>query len=117
MTYDFTGIAQGEVWRTQFTITDDNDTPVDLTGRTAAFVLRDKAEALLRAHLVSGGSSTGGQIEVAPAEGRVIVTVDREVTAVVKSAAWALWLDEATADADAVVWGTWKTVEVARSDA
>lgn len=115
MPHNFEDIARGESWSVEFTIQNATEEPDDLTGRDICFIIRDRG--VLRARLVSSGTSEGGSMQVTPAQGRVIVTVEPDVTAALTTADWALWLDETEDTADAVAWGRFRTVKVATSDA
>ncbi|MCF2531738.1 hypothetical protein [Yinghuangia soli] len=111
MRYDFDGIARGESWSREFRFRDAQDQPVDLTGRTVRFLLRDTDGML--ADITSGTPDPDGSIAVTPADGLVIVTVKPAVTAAASTPAeYTLWLDVGLDTADATVWGSWRTVRV-----
>ncbi|MEU8136597.1 hypothetical protein [Streptodolium elevatio] len=116
MPHDFTGTARGEVWRQSFTIKQsDGTTPEDITGRAVAFILRTGDTIHADIHN-SGG--TNGSMQITGAQGQIIVTVTPDGTADINvAAAWALWLDHGTPDADAVTWGKFYVDEVAIPDA
>jgi hypothetical protein len=117
MPHNFEGIAQGETWSVEFLVKDAAGDPDDLTGRNVTFIIRDDISVLAR--IADTGTSTGGEFQVTAAEGRIVVTVNSDVTAAIGvSADWALWLDEnAPTTADAVTWGKIYTAKVAKSDA
>lgn len=107
----FHGIARGEQWNKAFDIKDGANVALDLTGRTVTFILREGDT--VHARIVDNGDSTGGSMQVTRATGHVVITVDKEVTAAVADATWALWLDKDAATADAVTWGGFCTEDVA----
>lgn len=107
----FHGIARGEQWNKAFDLKDGAGADLDLTGRTVTFYLREGDT--VHARIVDVGDSTGGSMQVTRGTGRVVVTVDKEVTAAVADAAWSLWLDKDAPTADAVTWGGFCTEDVA----
>lgn len=116
MPHNFEGTARGEQWVREFAIKqEDRQTPEDITGRTPIFVLR--TGDTIHAQIVGAGTGTRGSIQVTPAEGKILVTVDPDATAEIDvSADWGLWLDYGTPTADAVLGGKFYVSEVATPD-
>lgn len=88
--------------------------PRPLTGTDVRIIVENHGEDV--AHLIRGGTSTGGTITVDDAGGAITFTIDTTVTGALDyTARWALWLDQAaTTAADAIVHGSIQVEEVAR---
>jgi hypothetical protein len=109
--------AAGSLWRQTFTLTNDDGSPIDLTGMAWEFVIRPNVTDATVPGLVTV-TTTGtaqGQIDVTPLTGTVTVTLTPAATTLLGTGSrpHALWSNPGTATATVWAEGRFNTQLVA----
>lgn len=99
--------ARGE-WVQGYTLTNDDGTPVDLTGATFEFVIRSAVTDLTEPALVSITATETAQGYLTVTGNVVLVSVYPAATTLLGQGAWpyALWMNPGTTTATPIVEGT-----------
>lgn len=114
-----TATAAGSQWAQTFTLTDANETALDLTGLAWEFVIRPNVTDATVPPLVSVTTTPGaqGQIDVTPLTGTVTITLTPAATALLNqgSRPHALWSNPGTTTATVWVEGRFNSALVANA--